>query len=121
MSEIDLQDLIYQVKKDLLMPNPKETRQDPYPLFIVDKIELEISVNITKSNAGGVKLTVLNLADVSGSKTHETSQGHVVKVSLSPILSHEALLHMALQDPLKRDQILKRSEQAFVKGSDFRE
>lgn len=33
MSEIDLQDLIYQVKKDLLMPNPKETRQDPYPLF----------------------------------------------------------------------------------------
>ena len=47
MGEIGLQDLIYQVKCELLMPNPAQRAQDPDPLFFIEKIELEITVNWT--------------------------------------------------------------------------
>ena len=64
MIEIGLQELIYQVKRELLAPNARERSRDPHPLFLIDKIELEISVNISQSTGGEVKLTVLNFAEV---------------------------------------------------------
>jgi hypothetical protein len=39
--EIGLQELMYQVKKELLAPSP----DDPVPLFYVEGVELELSVS----------------------------------------------------------------------------
>ena len=71
MSEIGLQDLIYQVKRELLATNRQELARDPYPLFVIDKIDLEISVNVSKSRQEGIKLTVLNFAEVGSSEIEE--------------------------------------------------
>jgi hypothetical protein len=123
MSEIGLQDLIYQVKRELLATNRQELARDPYPLFVIDKIDLEISVNVSKSRQDGIKLTVLNFAEIGSSRADQTSRGHVVKISLSSLLSREALLQEALRDPEKRKRIFQQSVQAFTKGddADFRE
>ena len=39
MKEIGLQDLIYQVKRELLAPNPAERARDPYPLFFIGRLK----------------------------------------------------------------------------------
>ena len=115
MSEIGLQDLIYQVKQELLAPNPKERARDPYPLFFIDKIELEISVNISQSKGGSIKLSVLDFAEIGGSKSIERERGHVVKVSLSPLQSRETILEQALKDP-RVNQVVQERATTWVKS-----
>lgn len=39
MEEIGLQDSVYPVKKELLVPNPAQKAKDPYPLVFIDKVE----------------------------------------------------------------------------------
>lgn len=116
MSKIGLQDLIYQVKQELLAPNAQERARDPHPLFLIDKIELEISVNISQTSGGGIKLTVLDFAEIGGSKTIERERGHVVKVSLSPLESREEILKQALKDP-KVQQVVQERANVWVKGN----
>jgi hypothetical protein len=116
MDEIGLQDLIYQVKQELLAPNPAQRAKDPYPLFFIDKVELEIAVKVGRTTSGGIKLTVLDFAEISAGKSVEREQGHVVKVSLSPLLSKESILTEALKDPRVREMIEQKSVQGFIKG-----
>lgn len=118
MEEIGLQDLIYQVKKELLAPNPAQRAKDPYPLFFIDKVELEIAVKVSRANSGGIKLTVVDFAEVSRGKSVQREQGHVVKVSLSPLLSREAILTKALKDERTRRAIEDDSALAFVKSDE---
>ena len=37
MEEIGLQELIFQVKQELLAPNPAQRAKDPFPIFFIDK------------------------------------------------------------------------------------
>jgi hypothetical protein len=118
MEEIGLQDLIYQVKNELLAPNPAQRARDPYPLFFIDKVELEIAVKVNRTTDGSIKLTVLDFAEVSGGKSVEREQGHVVKVSLSPLLSRENILAEVLRDDRVRQMVPARLVQALIKGQD---
>ena len=118
MEEIGLQDLIYQVKNELLAPNPAQRAKDPYPLFFIDKVELEIAVKVNRATDGSIKLTVLDFAEVSGGKSVERERGHVVKVSLSPLLSQEDILAEVLKDDRVRQMVLTRLVQALIKGQD---
>lgn len=99
MDEIGLQDLIYQVKRELLAPNPAQRAEDPYPLFFVDKVEIEAAVKVQKEASGGVKISVLSLAELNAGAGVAQERSHVVKVSLSPLLSKESILADVLQDP----------------------
>ena len=116
MEEIGLQDLIYQVKRELLAPSPAQRTRDPYPLFFIDKVELEIAVKVTRAAEGGVKLTVLDFAEVSAGRSVDRERGHVVKVSLSPLLSREEILAEALKDERVRQMVQSDSAQALIKG-----
>ena len=116
MSEIGLQDLIYQVKNELLAPNPAQRAKDPYPLFFIDKVELEIAVKVSRADDGGIKLTVLDFAEVSAGRSVERERGHVVKVSLSPLLSRDAILAEAMKDERVRQMVKDNSKRAFVRG-----
>ena len=116
MEEIGLQDLIYQVKNELLAPNPAQRAKDPYPLFFIDKVELEIAVKVSRATDGSIKLTVLDFAEVSGGKSVEQERGHVVKVSLSPLLSRDMILTRALKDVHVREMVESSSAETFVKG-----
>lgn len=115
MEEIGLQDLIYQVKGELLARNPAQRAKDPYPLFFIDKVELEIAVKVTRSDGGSIKLTVLDFAEVGADHAIDRERGHVVKVSLSPLLSHEEILMQALQDERVREMVKRNSVDALVK------
>jgi hypothetical protein len=115
VEEIGLQDLIYQVKEELLAPNPAQKAKDPYPLFFIDKVELEVAVKVTQSRDGGIKLTVLDFAEVSAGQSMDRERGHVVKVSLSPLLSREAILAEAMKDERVRQMVTGDSVEAFVK------
>jgi hypothetical protein len=83
-NDIGIQELVYQVKRELLAPNPAQRAKDPDPLFRIDKIDLEIAVKITKENNGQIKLSVLDFG-IEGGKSITREQGHVVKLSLTPL------------------------------------
>lgn len=117
MKDIGLQDLIYQVKRELLAPNPAEQSRDPSPLFLVDKVELEISVKVSQEKDGSVKLTVLDFAEISAGSSRGQEQGHIVKVTLSPVLSREKILEEALKDKRVLQTVQRELAQAFVKGA----
>jgi hypothetical protein len=116
VEEIGLQDLIYQVKDELLAPNPAQRAKDPYPLFFIDKVELEIAVKVTRATGGGIKLAVLDFAEASAGRSVGRERGHVVKVSLSPLLSRDAILAKALKDERVRQMVESDTVEAFVKG-----
>ncbi len=116
MEEIGLQELIFQIKQELLAPNPAQRAKDPYPLFFIDKVELEIAVNVTKTRNDGIKLTVLNFAEVNADRSIARERGHVVKISLSPLLSRETIQAEVLRDEQTRQKIEQRVAQALVKG-----
>jgi hypothetical protein len=118
VEEIGLQDLIYQVKEELLAPNPAQKANDPYPLFFIDKVELEIAVKVTRGRSGNIKLTVLNFAGIGGESSLDRERGHVVKVSLSPLLSREAILAEAMKDERVRQMVTGDSVDAFVKADE---
>lgn len=112
MQEIGLQELIDQVKQELLAPN-----KDPNPLFFIDKIELEMAVKVTKEADGNIKISVLNFFEggAGGSLTRE--RGHVVKVSISPLLERDEIVKKFKDDPHTHEAIKRASQKAFTKES----
>ncbi len=116
MDEIGLQELIYQVKRELLAPNPAQRAKDPYPLFFVDKVEIEAAVKVQKDANGGVKISVLSLAELNASGGVAKERSHVVKVSLSPLLSKESILADVLQDPEIAKRVRAAQQEALLKG-----
>jgi hypothetical protein len=116
VEEIGLQDLIYQVKGELLALNPAQRAKDPYPLFFIDKVELEIAVKVSQTTDGGIKLTVLDFAEASAGRSVGRERGHVVKVSLSPLLSRDVILAGALKNERVRQMVESDSVEALVKG-----
>lgn len=117
MPEIGLQELIFQVKQELLASNQAQRAKDPYPLFFIDKVDLEIAVKVSRTTSGGLKITVLDFVEASGGKSTTSERGNVVKISLSPLLSREEIVAEALKDPRVREMVEKRSQQAVIKTS----
>ena len=115
METIGLQDVIEQVKSELLARNPAAAARDAYPLFHIDRIELEIETRISRSADGSVKLTVLDFELNAGGSTAR-ERGHVVRLSLTPLLSREALLAEALKDERSRQIISSDSQRALLRG-----
>ena len=70
---------------------------------------------MTRSRDGGIKLTVLDFAEVSTGRSVDRERGHVVKVSLSPLLSRDAILAEAMKDERVRQMVTGDSVEAFVK------
>lgn len=100
-----------------LAPNPAQRAKDPYPLFFIDKIDLEIAVKVSRTTSGGLKITVLDFVEASGSKSTTSERGNVVKISLSPLLSREEVVAEALKDPRVREIVEMRSQQGLIKTS----
>lgn len=110
--DISLQTLIEKVKDELLAP----TGGPGYPIFLVDKIELELQVIVTYEVEAGLKVSVLQLggAEVGGSGTDE--RGHTIKVTLSPILSREEQRKLLEEDQRMWDGVRRATQAALRKG-----
>lgn len=103
---ISLRQLIDKVKLDLL-----EGTSDVYPIFFVDKVELELMVNITQEISGGINVAVVNVAPkISGQQTH------VMRITLSPILSKDEQRELIQKDERLMSGIKRSSQIALSKG-----
>jgi hypothetical protein len=114
--ELGLQELIYQVKSELLARNQAAKAKDPYPLFFIDKIELEIQVKVTRDKQGNVTLTVLNFGEASVGAGVSQEKGHTVKVSLSPLVPQEQLVDSIQEDPAVHQAMKAHLARALIKG-----
>ena len=114
-NEIGLQELIYQVKNELLVPNQAQRAKDADPLFFIDKVELEIAVKVQKEGSSGIKLSVLSFAELNAGASVTKERGHVIKVSLSPLVTRESVLADVLKDPETAKRIREKM-QFMVKG-----
>ena len=135
--EIGLQELMYQVKKELLAPcGTGLAADDPVPLFYVEGVELELSVACLcvsacacthadryarrqaarKEGQAGVRLYVV---DIGGRGGHERAQ--TVRVSLRPLYSREEMRRFVEQDPVLGPQLRQAATQGMLKGGLFEE
>lgn len=107
---ISLQDLIYQVKHELLTPNRRAEAQDPYPLFAIEKIELEIAVAVKREGQVGLRISVL---EFGSSVSRE--QGHTVKVTLGPLLTPEEMRKQVVETH-GAERIQRETQRGLIKG-----
>ncbi len=104
--KIGIQDLIYQVKKELL----EVKADDPAPLFFVEGVELELAVVVEGKGTGGVKLYVV---DVGTEVRKENTQ--TVKVKLESLFTREEMRTMIETDPALKEQLRQNARKGLVK------
>lgn len=110
--EVSLQALIEKVKDELLTP----TGGPGYPIFFVDKVELELQVGVRYEAEAGLKISVLQIggAEIGGAGSRERS--HTIKVTLSPILSREEQRALLEQDARLLEGVRRATQAALRKG-----
>lgn len=109
---IGLQELIHQVKRELLA----QSTEDPVPLFYVDGAELELAVVARREGQAGLKLYVVGIGGGVGQEKTQT-----VRVSLRPLYSREEMRHLAEQDPVLGPKLSQSARQGLLKGGLFEE
>lgn len=114
---IDLNDLIEELKTDLFAPyaGTEHAGKQVYPIFFVDGIEVELVVNISYETTGGIKISVPQMAELSVGGGVENGRTHTMKIKLSPILTREEL-HAGLDERTLKG-IHDASQLALRRGS----
>ncbi|SRR6266540_3650717 len=118
MNDIGLQEVIEQIKRELLTPNPSAEARGFYPLFAIDKLELEISTRITRAVDGTIKITVFDVIEANASRSSSQEHGHMVRVSLTPLLTSEELASEALKDARTRRTVEQDSRRALLRNDE---
>jgi hypothetical protein len=116
MDEIGLPDLIDQVKRELLAPNPAARARDPYPLLAIEAIELEIAIKVTRSTDGSVKLSVLDAAEVNVGRSTTREHAHIVRVKLTPLRTKEEMLAELNLSPSQQHEQAINSVRLTLRG-----
>jgi len=110
---IGLADFLNRVKQELMQTGAAGAEgSDAVKLLMVEAVEVEIHVGVTREAKGGVNIHVVELG---GGATREDTQ--VVRVRLQPLLSHEQRLAEMQRDPRWGD-FVKASVEHTVKGLD---
>jgi hypothetical protein len=114
MSEITIQELIEKVRDELLA----KSAGPGYPLFFVEKVELEVRVAVQVEAGGKLKLSVLDWVGIEGAGKGLRDNGHSIKIVLSPILTHEEQVTLLKQDVHLWDGVQRASRAALRKSVD---
>lgn len=120
MAEIELQAFIYQIKQELLAPNPAQRARDPFPLFGIASLELEVSVNVHYGVDGSLRLTVPALGEISAGADLSRERTHLVRIALAPLIPLAEITADALRDPKVLAVIRRDLTQALLKGDEQR-
>ncbi|MEP0873122.1 hypothetical protein NDA01_25495 [Trichocoleus desertorum AS-A10] len=114
---IGLDELIQQVKQELLSSVPGKSSDAP--ILFVESVELELKVTASREGNGGVKIDVLSIGGGEVKGTLKREDVHTVKVKLSPLFDKERL--MEFYQTLHSNEVptsVKRSLDALLKGTD---
>ncbi len=119
--EITFQDLIEKVKSDLFSPYAGTTAHGKaaYPVFFVDKVELEIAVELSYEAETGLKISIPQVFEGSATGGQGKAKTHTMKIALSPILSREELYALLEKDERLMKGIRDASLMAFRKGTEL--
>jgi len=117
-NEITFQDLIEKVKTDLFSPftgTDKEVKSI-YPLFLVESVDLEVSVDIKYDTSAGIKITIPTIAEGSLGAGVGYTTGHKVKITLKPIMTLDEMRVLAKRDQRMWKEIEEASTLSLRKG-----
>jgi Trypsin-co-occurring domain 2 len=89
---IGLADFINQVKHELMAQAPDGSSDAR--LLVVEDVEIEIQVGVTREGNAGLNLQVIQLG--GGAKRDDT---HTVKLRLQPLLGHDERVALLKADP----------------------
>ncbi len=82
--DISLHELIDHVRQEL-----RKEPEDPSKLFFVERVDLELRVDVAREASGGVKISVLQLAGVEAGGSATLEKGHIIKLALLPLITYE--------------------------------
>lgn len=115
--EITLQDLIKQVKDELLT-SPMDAQVDKdYPLFLVDQVELEIAVDFSYDAKAGIKIAIPQILEGSVEGGQGKVSGHTMKITLKPVLTYEERRRELQKYPKLWERIVDIQRRALTKTS----
>lgn len=101
MDPIPLSEAVAEIRREL-----KEAiaEADDQISLEVQDIELELTLEVTKHQGGGIGLSVLNMFNADGKLGHDKSNHHRIKLSLHPKVKDEngttRPVNMSASDPL---------------------
>ena len=119
--QITLQELIDKVKQDLFTPYQGTDKEGKiiYPIFLVDQVELEVTVNLVYDAQAGLKITIPQMMEgsVTGGQGKET--GHKMRIFLLPIMTLDEMREMVKNDKMLRRGVEKATAMSLRKGSEL--
>ncbi len=111
-NEITLQNLIEKVKTELLAP----ASAPGYPVFFIEKVEIELQVNVSSQANGEIGISVLDYAKAGAGASKSQEKSHTIKVTLTPILTREEQRALVEKDE-KMMSGVQRATQAALRKS----
>ncbi len=91
VKEIKLQDLVEKVRHDLFSPYMGTDKEGKivYPLFFVEKVELELAIELSYEGEYGLKVIIPQIIEGSLTDGQGKINTNTMKVTLVPILTIE--------------------------------
>jgi len=83
-----LNQLIDQVREELLSPRRASTPEAIYPFLFVEEIELEIEITISSTAAGSGKVSI-QVVEMGGDIERTNERTHRIKIKMSPLLTKD--------------------------------
>jgi len=83
-NKILLADFIEQVVREIELRHQNAMKGTTPPSFKVEKLELEIKVDVKTSKEGKIEFPVLSFLNLGGKKEKSGSSAHTVKITLTP-------------------------------------
>jgi len=119
--EITLQGLIEKTKQDLFSPYQGTDNEGKiiYPVFFVDQVELEITVNFSYDANAGLKISIPQILEGSVEGGQGKEAAHKMKISLSPIMTRDEMHEMAKKDKMLWKGIETATAMSLRKGGEL--
>ena len=111
---VSLNQLIDQIREELLKPRKSMTRDAVYPFLFIEDVELEASILVSSTTAGsgGVQIQVVEL---SGNVQKVNESTHRIKIKMTPLLTKDEIREILKQDDRVWKNVLSTSMKATSK------
>jgi hypothetical protein len=111
---ISLNQLIDQVREELLQPRKSTTRDAVYPFLFIEDVELEVSVMVssTVGGSGGVHIQVVELG---GNIQNMNEKTHRIKIKMTPLLTKEEIRENLKQNNRLWENVMSTAMKATSK------
>ena len=115
-----LNQLINEVRKELLTSTTSTTTEEMYPFLFVDEIEIEVAVEITQDANlnSSISVKVLDIgAEVGGELSKSDAQQNRIKIKMTPLFSKEEIREKLKADnPQIWDKVMNTAKRGTSKS-----